>query len=194
MLQWNECTQAPSTNLDPVLEPQYQPTSLEEETKQTLESLNNIYNFLNLLKYKVNILLIAYETLVDLSKPKKKLNLRNKPDNTNRWVRVILDKSEFIANFFDELNILKTMPLPRIRRLDLVIPKGTISLRSTENISVTSIALFELKLDLFYGTDEYAYVSLSHKKLESWSDSTTKIIRGNDNEHIKKLTSLTSLS
>jgi hypothetical protein len=197
MLQWKECIQVQSTNLGPVLEPQYQPTYLEEGTKQTSESWSDVCSFLGVVGKRATIRLIAYEALLNSSQPKG-FNLRNKIDSAERWVRIILDKAVFIDGFFKQLdNPKRKIGVGRIRKLDLVVAKGTIALRSNDRIPASSANLFGLELDIFYGSygknTEDEYVSISHKKLESWSDSTTKIIRGND-ERIQQLTSITVLS
>lgn len=139
--------------------------------------------------------LIAYEALISSSKYTG-LNLRNKSDSEQRWVRVILDKPNFIKGFLDELKKVKDLAKSNtVRKVDLVVAKGKILPRNYTIVPYYTSKIFNMSLYILSGSisNEEEYVSISHNNFQTWSDSTTKTIRGNDNECLRKLLSVTSM-
>lgn len=194
MLEWKECIQERSTLRGQVLVPQCPSTYLVEETKQTLESWSNICLFLNYLFEVITPKLIAYEVL-RYQPPSKGLNLRNRDLKIEKWLRVVLDKKDFITTFIQELKKTNEVGNGLIRKLDLVVPKEFIFLQE-KNISSSYFKIFNMFFNFRNSpyTNEEEYISISHDSFTTWNNDNTKLIRGNDNEYLQKLTSVTNIS
>ena len=150
--------------------------------------------FLNYLFEVITPKLIAYEVL-RYQPPSKGLNLRNRDLKIEKWLRVVLDKKDFITTFIQELKKTNEVGNGLIRKLDLVVPKEFIFLQE-KNISSSYFKIFNMFFNFRNSpyTNEEEYISISHDSFTTWNNDNTKLIRGNDNEYLQKLTSVTNIS
>lgn len=151
--------------------------------EQGLESLNKIGFFLGLLVYINKINYFVYEVVTEPKKIKPSLNLRN---------TIVQEKPQRFRHSLDWTQLQKFIRMvsdksieTRVEVIELLVPEGTLRLRTPDRISGTGVNIFGLNIDIFVSNKtDLEKVIISNKDFKLYSNNFCKSFIGKENANM----------
>jgi len=149
--------------------------------EQGLESLSKVGFFLELVHKTNKITHASYEIVTEPKKVKASLNLRNIPVQSKpQRFRHSLGRSDVEKL----IRIAKDLEL-HVERLELLVPEGTLRLRTNDRISGSGLNIFGLNIDIFGSNKtELEKVIISNRDFKLYSNNISNSFIGKENANI----------
>jgi len=149
--------------------------------EQGLESLSKVGFFLELIHKTNKITHASYEIVTEPKKVKASLNLRNIPVQSKpQRFRYSLGRSDIEKL----IRIAKNLKL-QVERLELLVPEGTLRLRTNNIISGSGLNIFGLNIDIFRSNKtEFEKIIISNRDFKIYSNNISNSFIGKENANI----------